>query len=43
VERLHARKTTVIGVGAIGHQVALQLTVIGIRWLRIVDFDGGAG
>jgi hypothetical protein len=43
VERLHARKATVIGVGAIGRQVDLQLTVIGIRWLRIVDFDGGAG
>jgi len=43
MERLHTCKATVIGVGAIGRQVALQLTSIGIRWLQIVDFDGGAG
>ena len=39
MERLHACKATVIGVGAIGRQVALQLTAIVIRWLQIVDFD----
>ncbi len=32
-------KTTVIGVGAIGRQVALQLTAIGIPWLQLIDFD----
>jgi sulfur carrier protein ThiS adenylyltransferase len=32
-------KATVIGVGAIGRQVALQLTAIGIPWLQLVDFD----
>src|SRR5688572_9050579 len=30
---------TVIGVGAIGRQVALQLAAIGVRLLRLVDFD----
>src|SRR5262245_39029736 len=30
---------TVIGVGAIGRQVALQLAAIGVRWLQLVDFD----
>jgi hypothetical protein len=39
MERLHACKATVIGVDAIGHRVALQLTATGIRWLQIVDFD----
>ena len=39
VERLATCKTTVIGVGAIGRQVALQLTAIGIPWLQLVDFD----
>ncbi len=32
-------KTTVIGVGAIGRQVALQLAAIGVRRLQLVDFD----
>lgn len=32
-------KATVIGVGAIGRQVALQLTAIGIPSLQLVDFD----
>jgi len=32
-------KATVIGVGAIGRQVALQLTAIGVPWLQLVDFD----
>jgi sulfur carrier protein ThiS adenylyltransferase len=38
-ERLAACKATVIGVGAIGRQVALQLTAMGISWLQLVDFD----
>lgn len=32
-------KATVIGVGAIGRQVALQLAALGIRRLQLVDFD----
>jgi len=32
-------KVTVIGVGAIGRQVALQLTAIGLRQLQLIDFD----
>ena len=38
-ERITACKATVIGVGAIGRQVALQLTAIGIPWLQLVDHD----
>ena len=38
-DRLAACKATVIGVGAIGRQVALQLTAMGIPWLQIIDFD----
>ena len=30
---------SVIGVGAIGRQVALQLAAIGVRHLQLVDFD----
>ena len=32
-------KATVIGVGAIGRQVALQLAAIGIPWLQLIDPD----
>lgn len=39
IEKLVSCKATVIGVGAIGRQVALQLTAIGIPWLQLVDFD----
>jgi sulfur carrier protein ThiS adenylyltransferase len=39
VERMAACQATVIGVGAIGRQVALQLTAMGIPWLQLVDFD----
>ena len=39
VDRFAACKATVIGVGAIGRQVALQLTAMGIPWLQLVDFD----
>ncbi len=38
-DRLAALTATVIGVGAIGRQVALQLAAIGIRRLQLVDFD----
>jgi sulfur carrier protein ThiS adenylyltransferase len=38
-ERLGQVKVTVIGVGAIGRQVALQLASIGVRRLQLVDFD----
>ena len=38
-ERLTTCKATVIGVGAIGRQVALQLAAIGIPWLQLIDFD----
>jgi sulfur carrier protein ThiS adenylyltransferase len=38
-QRILDCKATVIGVGAIGRQVALQLTAIGISWLQLVDFD----
>ena len=37
--RILESKATVIGVGAIGRQVALQLTAIGIPHLQLVDFD----
>jgi sulfur carrier protein ThiS adenylyltransferase len=30
---------TIIGVGAIGRQVALQLAAIGVPWLQLIDFD----
>ena len=38
-ERLTACKATVVGVGAIGRQVALQLAAMGVPWLQLVDFD----
>ncbi len=38
-ERLQDLKVTVIGVGAIGRQVALQLAAIGVRRLQLIDFD----
>ncbi len=38
-ERLEACAATVIGVGAVGRQVALQLTAMGIPWLQLIDFD----
>ena len=38
-DRLTAITATVIGVGAIGRQVALQLAAIGVPRLQLVDFD----
>jgi tRNA A37 threonylcarbamoyladenosine dehydratase len=38
-ERILDCKATVIGVGAIGRQVAIQLTAIGVPVLQLVDFD----
>ena len=38
-DRIAGCKASVIGVGAIGRQVALQLTAIGIPSLQLVDFD----
>lgn len=37
--RLDVLTTTVIGVGSIGRQVALQLAAIGVRRLQLIDFD----
>lgn len=38
-DRLATVTATVIGVGAIGRQVALQLAGIGVRRLQVIDFD----
>jgi len=38
-ERLTSVKATVIGTGAIGRQVALQLAAIGTAGLQLIDFD----
>lgn len=38
-EKLKDLTATVIGVGAVGRQVALQLAAIGVRRLQIFDFD----
>ena len=38
-ERIMNCIATVIGVGAIGRQVALQLTAIGVPHLQLIDFD----
>src|SRR5687768_10361302 len=37
--RLQSTTATVIGVGAIGRQVALQAAALGVRRLQLVDFD----
>jgi sulfur carrier protein ThiS adenylyltransferase len=36
---LSLAKATVVGVGAIGHQVAIQLAAIGVPTITLVDFD----
>ena len=38
-DRLTALTCTVIGVGAIGRQVALQLAALGARRIQLIDFD----
>ena len=38
-DQLKQCKATVIGVGAIGRQVALQLAAIGVSQLETIDFD----
>lgn len=38
-ERLQSVRVTVVGVGAIGRQVALQAAALGVRRLQLVDFD----
>ena len=38
-ERLEWVQASVIGVGAIGRQVALQLASLGVRRLQLIDFD----
>ncbi len=38
-QRILDCKATVIGVGAIGRQVAIQLTAIGVPHIQLVDFD----
>lgn len=38
-ERLVDLHCTVIGVGAVGRQVALQLASLGVRHLQLIDFD----
>ena len=38
-DRLAQCQATVIGVGAIGRQVALQLAAMGLPWLQLIDFD----
>ncbi len=38
-QRILDCKATVIGVGAIGRQVAIQLTAIGVPVLQLIDFD----
>ena len=39
-DRLVRLKASVVGVGAVGRQVALQLAAMGVRRLQLVDFDG---
>ena len=38
-DRLAACRATVVGVGAIGRQVALQLAAMGVPWLQLIDPD----
>jgi len=38
-DKLSTTKATVVGVGAIGRQVAMQLAAIGVSHLSLVDYD----
>lgn len=38
-EKLRTTKATIVGVGAIGRQVALQLSAIGVLRIQLIDFD----
>jgi len=38
-DRLQELSVSIIGVGAIGRQVALQLAALGVRQLQLIDFD----
>ena len=38
-KRLQETQVSVIGVGAIGRQVALQLAALGVRRLQLIDHD----
>jgi len=38
-DKLKPLTVTVIGVGAIGRQVAIQLAALGVRRLQLIDFD----
>ena len=38
-EKLRSLTVTIIGVGAIGRQVALQLASLGVHQLQLVDYD----
>jgi molybdopterin-synthase adenylyltransferase len=38
-ERMAAVSSSVIGIGAVGRQVALQLAAIGVRQIQLIDFD----
>lgn len=39
IDKLKDMDITVVGCGAIGRQVALQMAVVGAKRLRLVDFD----
>ena len=39
IDRLTDFTVTIIGVGAIGRQVALQMASIGVRRMQLIDFD----
>lgn len=38
-EAIEGKKVTVIGCGAIGRQVAIQLAAIGVQSIQLIDFD----
>lgn len=38
-DRLAEVRATVVGVGAIGRQVAMQLAAMGVPWLQLIDPD----